>query len=282
MTPEEYCQTKAAQSGSSFYYAFLFLPPERRAAITALYAFCREVDDIVDECSDAALARTKLAWWRIEIHQMFAGNPGHPVTEALKPHLPRFDLDEKHLHEIIDGMEMDLNQNRYLDFVALKRYCYHAAGAIGVLSARIFGDTGPETVEYAEKIGLALQLIKIVRDVGDDARKGRIYLPIDELQRFKVPAAYILNARASAQPSPEFKALMKFQADRARAIYKEALALLPAADRKSQRPGLMMGAIYHTLLQEIEREDFRVLHQRISLTPLRKLWIAWRTWVGTR
>ena len=285
MSPEEYCRSKAAPGGSSAYYAFVFLPPERRAAITALHAFCREIMDVVDECADPALARTKLGWWRTEVHRMFANDAGeadHPVTRALKPHLARYDLDEQHMHEIIDGAEMDLNQNRYLDFIALKRYCHFAAGAVGVLSARIFGVTAPKTLRYAETLGLALQLIHIVRNAGGDARKGRIYLPIDELQRFGVPAAYLLNPRESAKPGAEFKALMKFQADRARAVYEEALALLPAADRRAQRPGLILAAIQHALLGEIEREDFQVLHQRISLTPLRKFWIAWRTWVGTR
>lgn len=282
MTPHEYCQQKAGKSGSSFYYAFLFLPPERRAAITALYAFCREVDDIVDDCADPAVARTKLAWWHNEIHQTFAGNPSHPITRALQPCLAPFDLSAAHFIEIVDGMEMDLNQNRYLDFRALERYCYHAAGAVGLLSARIFGVTDPATLLYAQKLGLALQLINIVRDVGDDARKGRIYLPIDELQRFQVPASEILKSRSTADASPGFRELMKFQTERARRTYREALDLLPEADRKAQRPGLVMGAIYITLLDEIERENFQVLHQRIALTPLRKLWIAWSSWVGTR
>ncbi len=282
MNPQDYCQERAGKSGSSFYYAFLFLPPDRRAAITALYAFCREVDDVVDECTDQGIARTKLAWWRSEVHQMFAGRPSHPVTQALQPHLGAFDLAERHFLEIVDGMEMDLDQNRYLDFRGLERYCYHVAGAVGLLSARIFGSTDPATQRYAEKLGLALQLINIVRDVGEDARKGRIYLPIDELQRFNVPAAEILKPRSGPLDNAAFAQLMKFQADRARRIYGEALDVLPPADRKSQRPGLVMGAIYRTLLDEIEHENFQVLHQRISLTPLRKLWIAWRTWIGTR
>ncbi len=278
MTPEEYCQNKAAKSGSSFYYAFLFLPPARRAAITALYAFCREVDDVVDECSDPSLARIKLAWWRTEITSLFDGKPNHPVTRALQPHLNSLELPELHFQEIIDGMEMDLIQNRYLDFVALDTYCYHVAGAVGLLSARIFGFTDPSTLPYAKKLGLALQLTNIIRDVGEDARKGRIYLPVNELQKFGVPAADVLNGRYS----PAFIELMRFQTQRAQNAYQEALALLPKADRKAQRPGLMMGAIYRTLLDEIESENFQVLHQRISLTPLRKLWIAWRTWVGSR
>jgi phytoene synthase len=172
-------------------------------------------------------------------------------------------------------MEMDLNQSRYLDFPGLQRYCWHVAGAVGILSASIFGVTNPRTLEYAEKLGLAFQLTNIIRDVGEDARKGRIYLPVNELQQFGVTAADLLNARHSEQ----FEALMRFQAERAHRFYDEAFALLPQEDRRAQRPGLMMAAIYRTLLQEIERDNFHVMNQRISLTPLRKLWLAWKTYV---
>ena len=275
MSPDEYCQQKAAQSGSSFYYSFLFLPQERRRAITALYAFCREVDDTVDECTDSAIARSKLIWWRKEIAAMLDGNPSHPVTKALQPHLLPFALDGKYLQAIIDGMEMDLDQTRYLDYAGLQRYCWHVAGVVGILSARIFGATRPETLQYAEKLGLAFQLTNIIRDVGEDARIGRIYLPVNELQQFKVSAADLLNARHSEN----FEALMRFQVQRAQAAYDEALTLLPDADRRAQRPGLMMAAIYRTLLSEIERDGFHVLSQHISLTPIRKLWLAWKTYL---
>jgi phytoene synthase len=275
MSPDDYCQQKAAQSGSSFYYSFLFLPPERRRAITALYAFCREVDDTVDECTDAAVARTKLIWWRKEISAMLAGNPTHPVTLALQPHLVPYSLDGKHLQAIIDGMEMDLDQTRYLDFAGLQRYCWHVASVVGLLSAGIFGATRPETLQYAEKLGLAFQLTNIIRDVGEDARKGRIYLPVSELQQFNVTAADILNARHTEN----FENLMRFQVERAQRAYDEAFALLPAEDRRAQRPGLIMAAIYRALLNEIERDGFHVLNQRISLTPIRKLWLAWKTYV---
>jgi phytoene synthase len=275
MSPDDYCQQKAAQSGSSFYYSFLFLPPERRRAITALYAFCREVDDTVDECTDESVARTKLAWWRKEVGAMLAGAPTHPVTQALRPHLAAYGLEGQHLLAIIDGMEMDLNQTRYLDYAALKRYCWHVASVVGILSARIFGFTRPETLQYAERLGLAFQLTNIIRDVGEDARKGRIYLPIDELQQFNVTAADILNARHNEN----FEKLMRFQTGRAQQVYDEAFALLPPADRRAQRPGLIMAAIYRTLLREIEDDGYHVLKQRVSLTPIRKLWIAWKTYV---
>lgn len=275
MSPDDYCQQKAVQSGSSFYYSFLFLPADRRRAITALYAFCREVDDTVDECTDVSVARTKLAWWRKEIASMLAGTPTHPVTQALQPHISTYALDSNHLLAIIDGMEIDLDQTRYLDYAGLKRYCWHVASVVGILSASIFGATRPETLQYAEKLGLAFQLTNIIRDVGEDARKGRIYLPVNELQQFGVTAADILNARHS----DNFTKLMQFQAERAQAAYDEAFALLPAEDRRAQRPGLIMAAIYRALLNEIQRDGFHVLNQRISLTPLRKLWLAWKTYV---
>jgi phytoene synthase len=275
MSPDDYCQQKTVQSGSSFYYSFLFLEPERRRAITALYALCRELDDTVDNATDESVARIKLAWWRTEIATMYHGTPTHPVTQALKPHLATYNLQEQHILAIVDGMEMDLNQTRYLDFAGLKNYCWHVAGVVGILSASIFGVTNQRTLEYAEKLGLAFQLTNIIRDVGEDARKGRIYLPVNDLQQFGVTAADILNVRHN----DKFEALMKFQADRARGYYAEAMALLPKEDRRAQRPGLMMAAIYHTLLDEIERDHFHVLNQRISLTPLRKLWLAWKTYV---
>ena len=275
MSPEEYCQQKAAQSGSSFYYAFLFLPPEQRRAITALYAFCREVDDAVDEISDPGVAATTLQWWRHEVQSLYDGNPQHPATRALQPAIAAYGIEQTRLNEIIDGMEMDLHQNRYLDFAALQRYCYHVAGVVGILSARIFGFSNPQTLKYAETLGTAFQLTNIIRDVGEDARKGRIYLPMDELQRFGITAADVLHYRESES----FDKLMAFQIERAEHYYQEALSLLPAEDRRAQRPGLMMAAIYRTLLREIKRDGCKVLNQRTALTPIRKLWIAWRTWI---
>ncbi|WP_399684292.1 presqualene diphosphate synthase HpnD [Xenophilus sp.] len=271
-TPEQYVQDKAAASGSSFYYAFLFLPPERRAAITAFYAFCREVDDVVDEVHDPGVAATKLAWWATEVGNAFGGRPQHPVMKALMPHAAAFGIEERQLQEVIQGCEMDLQQTRYLDFAGLARYCHLVAGVVGEVSARIFGQTDARTTGYAHKLGLALQLTNIIRDVGEDAIRGRIYLPVNELQQFDVKAHELLGRVYSDR----FVALMKFQAARAHAFYDEALALLPDADRRSQKPGLMMASIYRTLLREIEAEDFAVLQQRIALTPLRKLWLAWK------
>ncbi|MFP8833515.1 presqualene diphosphate synthase HpnD [Hydrogenophaga sp. XSHU_21] len=281
MSPQDYVQQKAAASGSSFYYAFLFLPPERRAAITAFYAFCREVDDVVDEVSDAAIAQTKLAWWRTEVSRSFDGTASHPVTQALMPLAPTFGIEARHLLAVIDGCQMDLEQNRYLDFANLQRYCHLVAGIVGEVAARIFGQTDAQTTDYAHRLGLAFQLTNIVRDVGEDAVRGRIYLPIDELQRFDVKAHELIK-RGSAPGTDaadferRFRALMAFQCERALQTYDEALAMLPDVDRRSQKPGLMMASIYRTLLREISADPMTVLTQRVSLTPLRKFWLAWK------
>jgi len=276
MSPQEYCQSKAAASGSSFYYSFMFLPKPRREAITALYAFCREVDDIADECHEPDIARAKLAWWRSEVSNLYAGDPQHPVSKALAPALQAYNLNEEHFQEIIDGMQMDLEQNRYIDFKQLQLYCYRVASVVGLLSASIFGYSDRKTLKYAHDLGLAFQLTNIVRDVGEDARRDRIYLPLEELEQFGVTENDILQGRESEQ----VRKLLEFQIERAESYYERAFAELPASDRKAQRTGLVMAAIYRTLLHEIKSGGGeKVLNARIALTPLRKLWLAWSTWV---
>ena len=272
MTPEQYVQQKAVASGSSFYYAFLFLPAPRRAAITAFYAFCREVDDVVDEMVDAGVAATKLAWWSSEVAQAFAGQPSHPVMQALMPHAANYGIEARHLQAVIEGCQMDLEQTRYLDYPNLQQYCHLVAGVVGEVAAAIFGQTQAQTTTYAHTLGQALQLTNIIRDVGEDAQRGRIYLPVNELQRFDVKAHEILKR----VPSERFQALMAFQAQRAHALYDEAFAMLPETDHRSQKPGLMMASIYRSLLREIEAQGFPVLERRVRLTPLRKLWLAWK------
>jgi phytoene synthase len=276
MSPHEYCQQKAAASGSSFYYSFLFLPKPKRQAITALYAFCREVDDVADECTDINIARTKLAWWRAEISNLYADNPQHPVTQALAEAVRTYNLAEEHFLEIIDGMEMDLDQNRYRDFKELQLYCYRVASVVGLLSASIFGYSDRHTLKYAHDLGLAFQLTNIIRDVGEDARRGRIYLPMDELAQHAVSEDDILHGRET----DNVRRLLEFQIDRAQDYYRRAFEALPEADRRDQRTGLIMAAIYRALLDEIRSGGCeKVLNQRISLTPLRKLWLAWKTWL---
>ncbi len=277
MTPDEYCQDKAVQSGSSFYYSFLFLPPERRRAITALYAWCRELDDVADSQGDRGVARRKLDWWAQEVRDLYAGAPTHPVTRALQPFLAPFGIQRRQLMEVIDGMRMDLDDVRYLDFESLKLYCRRAAGVVGEMSAGIFGYSDAQTLVYADRLGLAFQLTNIIRDVGEDARMGRVYLPQQDLIRHGLSRQQFLSGRAGLEEQPAFRALMAEQAAQARDAYREAFAALPEVDRNRQRPGLIMAAIYVALLDEIERSGYAVLNQRIALTPLRKFWLACRT-----
>ena len=273
MSPNEYCQNKAATSGSSFYYSFLFLPAEQRQAITALYAFCREVDDVVDECSDRDVARRKLDWWREELAACFDDKPRHPVTEALASALPRYNLPAEYFQEIIDGMNMDLDQQRYESFSELALYCHRVAGVVGLLSAEIFGYRQRDTLKYAEALGTAFQLTNIIRDVREDAERGRLYLPLDELLEYRINPHDLLNGKAG----DALPALLRLQAERANDYYERALGYLPEQDRYAQRSGLIMAGIYKTLLNEIQTDDYQVMQHRIYLTPLRKLWIAWTT-----
>lgn len=270
---EHYCQQKAIKSGSSFYYSFLFLPANQRKAITALYAFCREVDDIVDECTDKQVAQQKLHWWQTEIIRTFEGKPQHPISYGLAQAIENFALPKVLFDEILKGMQMDLQYQGYETFEDLSVYCHCVASAPGLLAARIFGFTNSKTLDYAKNLGLAFQLVNIIRDVGEDAMRQRIYLPENELKQFGVTPQSILEKNYSAS----FKKLMTFQAEKARHYYQQALDCLPKEDKKAQRAGLIMASIYFTLLREIEKANFQVLHQRIALTPLRKLWIAWKT-----
>ena len=273
MKPDDYCQDKTAKSGSSFYYSFMFLPETQRKAITALYAFCREVDDVVDECHDVELARTKLNWWRAEVFGTFDGKPNHPVCQALFTSMNDFNLPKEHFLEIIDGMAMDLLQARYAYFADLSLYCYRVASVVGLMAAEIFGYEDRATLDYAHNLGMAFQLTNILRDVKEDAERGRIYLPLDELEKFGVSEKDILECR----PSDNMKNLLDFQAKRANEYYDKAFSLLPEGDRYSQRTGIIMASIYRTVLSTIEKDSIQILTQRISFSPIKKLWIAWRT-----
>jgi phytoene synthase len=275
MTPLEYCVDKCRSSGSSFTSSFRFLPADKRRAMTVLYAFCREIDDVVDECSDADVARTTLNWWRNEVAAIYSGRPTHPVCIALVDIVKQFDLPQEHLLEIVDGMEMDLDQPRYADFKSLQLYCYRVASVVGLLSAQIFGYSDRETLKYAHDLGIAFQLTNIIRDVGEDARRNRIYLPMDEMQQFGVTASDILNANETEN----FHKLMAFQIERARRYYRQAFGHLPAADRKAQRAGLIMAEIYLAVLNEVERSGCHVLRERVSLTPGYKIWLALKAWL---
>jgi squalene synthase hpnD len=273
----DYCHQKAAESHSSFLSGFRFLSVEKRNAITVLYAFCRELDDVVDGCTDLNVAQITLNWWRSDLEKVFNNEmPEHPVHQALKDIRASFDLPKNEFEALIDGMQMDLEQARYGSFDELKLYCHRVAGVVGCLIARILGFSNPQTLEYADKMGLALQLTNIIRDVGEDARQGRIYLPIEEMQKFDVPANVIMQCK----PTDNFAKLMQFQVDRARETYREAMLLLPAADKKSQKVGLIMAAIYYALLNEIDRDGVQnVLTYKIAIPSPRKKRIALKTWL---
>ena len=273
----DYCHQKAAESHSSFLSGFRFLSVEKRNAITVLYAFCRELDDVVDGCTDPNVAQITLNWWRSDLEKVFNNEmPEHPVHQALKDSRANFDLPKNEFEALIDGMQMDLEQARYGSFDELKLYCHRVAGVVGRLIARILGFSNPKTLEYADKMGLALQLTNIIRDVGEDARQGRIYLPIEEMQKFDVPANVIMQCK----PTDNFAKLMQFQVNRARETYREAKLLLPAEDKKSQKVGLIMAAIYYALLNEIDRDGAQnVLTYKIAIPSPRKKRIALKTWL---
>jgi phytoene synthase len=273
MTPEQYCEQKAATSSSSFTYSFLFLEPEARQAMTILYAFCREVDDVVDECNDPGVARTKLAWWRDEVARTFAGTPQHPVGKALQPITGHYNLPQEHFLEIIDGMEMDLDFNAYRTFKELSLYCYRAASVVGLMAAEIFGYEDRRTLKYAHDLGMAFQLTNILRDVGEDARRGRVYIPEEDMQRFDVSRDDILHGRLT----DGMRALLAFQAERAEQYYQQAYSHLPNNDRYSQRSGLIMAAVYQAVLKAITDGGYQIFAHRTSLSPARKMWIAWQT-----
>ena len=278
MTPEEYCQQKAAASGSSFYYSFLFLPPPRRRAITALYAFCREVDDVVDEVHDEGVAQTKLAWWRQEVGRVFAGSPQHPVAQALVPVVREFALPEEHFQTIIDGMAMDLVQTRYLDFAALELYCHRVAGVVGLLSAEIFGYENPATRGYARDLGIAFQLTNICRDVGEDAHRGRVYLPQEDLARFGV-------ARADLEQrvvTPQIRAALEFQIARVRRLEEESRAGIAMLHPSSQPCIEAARVLYCGIVDEVERIDYEVFDRRATVPLRRRLAVAGPAWIRAR
>ena len=277
MTPQEYCKQKTKESHSSFLTAFIFLKKEKREALTALYAFCREVDDIADECLDHEIASRKLNWWREEIERLFKSEPQHPVSKALHPFISHFNLSKNYFIEIIDGMEMDVKFNRYESFEQLQLYCYRVASCVGILSANIFGFKNKNTLDFAKNLGIALQLTNIIRDLGEDARRGRIYIPLDELKKLDVSEEEII----SLNNSKKIKNLVENQVDRAKQFYGLAIKTLPTEDKKSQKIGLVMGNIYYVLLNEILKDDpEKILNQKTILPGFRKLRISILTMLG--
>lgn len=274
MDPATYCQNRATQQGTSLYYSLLFLPEPQRRAATALYAYQKEIVGIVAECSDLGVAQTKLQWWQEEITRLFTGHPRHPVTQSLATPIRSYHLPQQSFLEVIEGVSSDLGQWTYPSFQTLISYCQQVAGIISSMAAEIYGYQDPKTRQYAENLGVALQLTHILRNIRQDAAQGRIYLPREEFTRFKVPVEDILSGGDNSQG---MATLLAQHASRARQYFHSALAELGQHDYYAQRAGLTQIALGLSLLNAIEEEGYPVLKQRISLTPLRKLWIAWRT-----
>jgi 15-cis-phytoene synthase len=275
MSPDEYCRNKLASVASSAHYSLLFAPIEPRRAATALYALRRELDEAVEQASDPAVAHAALAWWAQEIQRLFEGAPQHPVTRALQPHVAVYGLSPAPFELLLQARHRQLELPRFEDFDALAQHCYLLAGSFGEMAATVFGAVEPPTRAHARELALAVQMIRMARDAGRHARRGRIVFPLQELRRFDVNPEDLSSARYVEG----FEPLMQLQASRARAALRSAASQLPAHERGAQAPGIILGALYEALLDELEHSGFRVLHQRIALTPVRKLLIAWRTWM---
>ncbi len=273
MKPAEYCRDLASPPGSSSHYSLLFLSAPARDAVNAVRAFFREINSIAEECGEASLGHTKFHWWREELAGIYSGKAQHPVGRAMIDAIGAFSLPESEMREIIDGTEQKFGTFCYPDFDTMQNICGQPSAALARIEARIYGFDNPATLEYADRLGRALQLIHIIRNVGKEARNGRCALPLDELERFDVPVQDILSYRQSVA----FESLMRFQGDRAENFCQRALASLPAEDQHRQLPGRILLVLYRALLSEIVRERFSVLDRRTSLTPLRKFWLAWRT-----
>jgi phytoene synthase len=272
MTPDEYCANKAASPGSALHYSLLSLTSDRRRALTALHAFRRETMQVVVECRDPQIAQAKLDWWRQELERLYAGQPQHPVTRALEAHVEPYRLAQEHFIELIDGLQMDLDYDAYPGFAQLSLYCHRVGSAPTLLAADVLGYRDHRTSRFAHELGIALQLLRLLRQAGGDARNGRFYLPEDELASFGVGHADLLRP----QTSERLRALFESQATRIRDYHRRAFEQLPTEDRYPQRSHIILGEIAMTLLEEIEADGFQLLEQRVSLTALRKLWIAWR------
>jgi phytoene synthase len=273
MDPDQYCRERLAAGASSIHYSLLFAPNEARRAATALYALRRELDEAVEGASDATVARAGLGWWAQELQSLFDGAPQHPVTRALAPHVPVYGLSLDPLVHSLQARLHLLDPGPFDDFDALAQYCYLAAAPFVQTAATMFGTAGAAAQAHAREVALAMQMIRMVRDAGRHARRGRIVFPMQDLRDFDVTP----DDLSSARYVKGFEPLARRQADRARAALDSAAARLPTADRRAQVPSMILGALYGTLLDELQRSQFRVLHQRIALTPVRKLLIAWRT-----
>lgn len=272
MTPDQYCRDKAAPRGSTLHYSLLTTAPSARAAITALYAFRRETHELRDT-NEPGVARAKIDWWRSELDRLYKGNPQHPVTRALLTAMQTWSLPVEYFHEVLDGMEQDLEQATYATFKELVLYCQRTAGTIGILSSEILGYEDHHTPRYAQMLGIASQLTEMIRNIRTDAARGRCYIPAEELESHRITVSDLSHA----QTPERARDLFRFQVERANEHFEKARAQLAERDRYRQRSGLIAARIYETLLDEIEFDGFRLLEHRIELTPIRKLWLAYTT-----
>jgi len=266
---------------TSFYYSFLVLPPEQRQGITAVWDFCRAVDDAVDEApgGDADVARGRLCSWRAELARCYDGSaPETPQGRSLQPFITRFDLPRQAFEDVIDGCAMDLEQNRYQTFDDLFEYCRRVASAVGIVCIRLFGCRGETAREYALNLGLALQLTNILRDVKQDLANGRVYLPLDDLAAHGCTVADLQQERMS-EP---VRRLIAFECRRARGFYDRARALLPSGDRRRLVAAEIMRAVYFETLTRIERNGYDVFSGRARVPKWRQAAIAAREWLRTR
>lgn len=266
------------KSGSNFYYSFLFLPKVQRRAIYTVYAFCRLVDDAVDSRPSHSEATEELSKWRKELDRCYHGQPSHPLSRELLPIVRQFEIPQDYFQELLNGVEMDLIKNRYATFSELSEYCYRVASVIGLICIRIFGCDTQTVREHAIHQGMAFQLTNILRDLATDAGRGRIYLPLDDLARFRYSEAELL----SSTYNPAFVELMRFQAQRAKRYYEKAKAQIPREARRALVASEIMGAIYENLLDVIEERQYRVFDQRISLSPIRKAYLAVQVYFKNR
>ncbi|OGK83185.1 MAG: squalene synthase HpnD [Candidatus Rokubacteria bacterium GWC2_70_24] len=278
MNAERFVSRLTRKSRSNFFYAFLLLPRAQREAIFAVYAFCRIVDDTVDVGQDRPAQRQELRRWRGEIGRVFEGRPEHPAAQRLQQAIRAFPIPRSALEDIIDGVEMDLDHPTYETFEALYPYCYRVASAVGLCAIAIFGHADPRAREYAVNLGIALQLTNILRDVQQDARMGRVYLPQEDLSRFGVTADELRDGRYT----PGFVELMTWEAARARDFYGRAWQAFPETDRRTLFAAEIMGRTYFALLRALEASRFRVFDRQVTVPAARRLVIALSCWANAR
>lgn len=265
-----YCDLLARREARNFYPAFRLLPGDQRRAMCALYAFMRIADDLSDEVGAVEEKRRRLADWRQSMRQALTGAYAHPAHPALHHAVTTFAIPAAYLEAVIDGVEMDLTAVSYATFDDLRRYCWHVASAVGLACIHIWGFRGERAKEYAEAAGIAFQLTNILRDLKEDAGRGRVYLPREDLERF----GYDAKGLQQGVRDESFRALMRFEVARARSCYEHAMAIAPLLDRAGRAVFLLMSRTYQSLLDEIETADYDVFSRRVRVSRWRKLMLA--------